>query len=1585
MKKLYNLLAVLMIFWSTANISAQCLTAPFTESFDTGLQPNCVLISATSGGPWDFNGIFWNTSGCSTAPTDHTGNNGDFASMDHSGTDVGVIMELDTIDVSSLTNPYLEFYYFMCGVGYSPVNILAVETFDGTGWVGVDTIQQGTSGWQLFAYDLSSNTFGTNFLKVRFRAESGGSGIDFYGDQAIDDISISELPSCFKPLSLTASNVTSTSLDLGWTDPNSASNFEIEYDTAGFVQGTATATIVTANPTSITGLTPNTQYDFYVRAICGAADTSAWSSAGSFRTSCSPFTATYSQNFDGTIDPAIDACWSVLNTTTSTGWVETENSTSDPQRSAPNAIEFYNAGASTGNLLLVSPRFSDLDNTKQIRFWLQDEGSTAYTSDLIVGTMSDPLVDTTFEPYDTIPNAFFAFNTWTEFTINFSNLTNGDKHVAFRHGLNGTFDYIFMDDFVYELAPSCPTPSFLAADTITSSSAYLAWTENGSATTWEIEWDTAGFAQGTGNTVITTNNPFQITGLNPATAYDFYVRSICGVNDTSAWSNVATFNSAIQGPQGFTCTVGAPSIIFVDDFESNSGWTGNIGTGTTASNWNFRSGGTGSTGTGPNGAHSGTQYVYVETSGAGVGDTASFISPAISLVSGSGSAELSFWVHAIGAQIGTLNVDVATSITGPYTTLFSYSGAIQAAQADPFMNVGVNLDAYVGQTIYVRYNYITNGSFAGDIAIDLMEISTCTNCPSPSNLNVNTGLTTADLGWTENGSATTWEIEWDTAGFTQGTGTNVVVTSNPYSLTGLTSNSSYEYYVRSICGPGDTSLWSVVGSFNTLIGLPFNEDWETTPYPWSSTATGNPQWLFGGTTGSTGTGPAADHTTGTGTFSFLETSGGSLGNTDTLISNEIITGAGDSLLEFSFWYHMHGSSMGDLQAWIFGRANGPTLMTTISGQQQVNQTDPWLNFTSLLSGYENDTVRIVFVGVRGSSFTSDMGVDDISLDLPPADNLAVTAITSPGGSCGLTSTETVTITINNLGSATQTGFDVAYQLNGVAITPETFTGSIGAGQSATYSFTTTADLSVAGPYTIQAYTQLVGDADPTNDSSAINLNSVASATLPYAESFESGAAGWLVEGTTTFALGAPAGTIIDTASDGTQAWVTNLTGNYNVNESGWVSSPCFDFSSMIEPVIELDIWYDAETSWDGAVMQASIDGGSTWFKIGADGDTVNWYNDNTISGLANIEPSQEGWTGSPGSLGWLNAKRELDTLAGQPSVRLRVAFGSDGSVVNEGFAFDNVRIFDNFVPPVIPYYPIGTINTVDANGVADSLNVRVMTSGTVAGVDLDGNNGLNFYIIDMSSGFQEGISVFNFNDVSNYVVNEGDSIMIIGDVDQFNGQQQIFVDSILLISSGAFLPSPRLVTNLDETTEANLIELRDLRLLDGSQTFSYNMDATNGTDTITIRVDSDTDVNDSLNINPWVAGDTICSIIGVGGQFDNSSPYTSGYQIFPMRFSDIDTATCQITSITEVQGAAGRLSIYPNPTNDVVTITANGMRTNNARLMVRDITGKIIFEERLNSGSGFTQTLDFSDRANGVYFITIIDGDDLIHEKLIKN
>ena len=194
-------------------------------------------------------------------------------------------------------------------------------------------------------------------------------------------------------------------------------------------------------------------------------------------------------------------------------------------------------------------------------------------------------------------------------------------------------------------------------------------------------------------------------------------------------------------------------------------------------------------------------------------------------------------------------------------------------------------------------------------------------------------------------------------------------------------------------------------------------------------------------------------------------------------------------------------------------------------------------------------------------------------------------------------------------------------------------------------------------------------------------------SFPYSESFEGGPGFWAVgtnNGTSTWALGTPATTNIVGASDGTQAWCTNLTGDYAPDEQSFVQSPCFDFTGFTcDPIIQLDINYHAEDGWDGAILQSSIDGGASWQTVGALADPGNWYSDPNLREITWADPADIGWSGDnvgiPNSGGWITASHELNGLAGQTQVNLRIAFGSDGSIQREGFAFDNVRIMDGDV------------------------------------------------------------------------------------------------------------------------------------------------------------------------------------------------------------------------------------------------------------------------------------------------------------------
>ncbi len=208
------------------------------------------------------------------------------------------------------------------------------------------------------------------------------------------------------------------------------------------------------------------------------------------------------------------------------------------------------------------------------------------------------------------------------------------------------------------------------------------------------------------------------------------------------------------------------------------------------------------------------------------------------------------------------------------------------------------------------------------------------------------------------------------------------------------------------------------------------------------------------------------------------------------------------------------------------------------------------------------------------------------------------------------------------------------------------------------------------------------------------------------------------------------------------------------------------------------------------------------------------------------------------------------------------------------------------------FYPIADINNDDANGVPDSIGNVYWTKGVVLGIDFDGNAGLSFTLWD-----NEGINIFNFIDVSDYVVTEGDSLMVRGEIDFFNGLTEVFVDSIKVINSGNPLPSPMLVAAPSQMTESEPIKINNVQVIDAGQWPSGGSSnvrlLTCLGDTIVMRIDSDTDINDN-----WPTAPTgLFNVTGIGGQFDNSAPYLDNYQIFPVYFTDIDTTSMPTPSL----------------------------------------------------------------------------------------
>ena len=134
-------------------------------------------------------------------------------------------------------------------------------------------------------------------------------------------------------------------------------------------------------------------------------------------------------------------------------------------------------------------------------------------------------------------------------------------------------------------------------------------------------------------------------------------------------------------------------------------------------------------------------------------------------------------------------------------------------------------------------------------------------------------------------------------------------------------------------------------------------------------------YLMQGPTGSVNTGPPGDHTTGNGIYFYVESSNPNFPNKVFIVYTPTFDISATPGKVLSFWYHMYGTAMGDLEIGVLDSA-GYTALDTISG----NQGNQWhLAYYPITS---TTPFKIKFKAITGSSYTSDISIDDIMISDP---------------------------------------------------------------------------------------------------------------------------------------------------------------------------------------------------------------------------------------------------------------------------------------------------------------------------------------------------------------------------------------------------------------------------------------------------------------------------------------------------------------------------------------------------------------------------------------------------------------------------
>lgn len=417
-------------------------------------------------------------------------------------------------------------------------------------FVSVYTCTQTTTKTPVEYAFNQANVSGTNYY-IAFRY-TGGSNNNYYA--AIDNVMVSELPSCPKPTAITVGTVTETTAQVSWTAGGSETEWEVSY-TIGDQTITETTT---ENPYTITGLSASTHYvlPFSVKAICSATDESEVASTElSINTVCGLAAVPFAENFDTYTSTTTQSsmvmplCWNRKYTGTSTSYGAGIYNGSSYAVSSPNSLRLYNyysTSTSYGDIYAVMPMLDAQLNTLMISFDAKKYSATStYNSHFDVGVVTDAANPdasfTTVEAFDAIQEH------GGRITVSLANYDGPAGYIAFRStkerpaGATSTYTYVFIDNILVEVIPTCFVPSSLTVSEVTDHTAAVNWADSYDQAAYAVEYMAEGDATWTSVSVDTTYA--LLNNLQASTNYTVRVKAVCGTEDESEYTDEVEFTT----------------------------------------------------------------------------------------------------------------------------------------------------------------------------------------------------------------------------------------------------------------------------------------------------------------------------------------------------------------------------------------------------------------------------------------------------------------------------------------------------------------------------------------------------------------------------------------------------------------------------------------------------------------------------------------------------------------------------------------------------------------------------------------------------------------------------------------------------------------------------------------------------------------------------------------------------------------------------------------------------------------------------------------------------------------------------------
>ena len=774
------------------------------------------------------------------------------------------------IDVTAHPMNTLQVEFFASRAGTYPFNFevgVMTDSSNASTFVPIQSFAiPTTEPAQTYSYynvDFSSYTGNGRFIAFRMQKPASSYLLGY-----IDDVTISTIPNCPRPIYVNISEVTHQSATVSWQPMGSESVWELVVMPHGVPVNENIAITASDSFYTVTGLTPSTDYDVYVRANCGN-EVSIWSGVESFTTRCVPVdTLPFTENFDSY--PAATAAASGVIPSC---WLRNTNYTTSPypyiyssqHASGTGSLYFY---ATSAYYSLAATPLLDLSGYNAGELMLSfkglKSGSTAGYGRIQVGVMTDPADLSTFTLLrDINSNEYDNLGAWRDFHVLLPDHYATPISLAFYMPTASGTHYSYVEDVVLDYANICMPAEDVRVKNITGTSAQLVWRNPlPESNQYTIEYTVSG--QNNWSTPVqVSGSSYSLYNLEPSTSYDVRITPICIVGTPTPV--VYTFSTICLIPEHLQVGTGTTSSVYVPMYTAYK--------------------------------HSYSQQLYRAVED--LQNTPMTIDALAFQYSGTGSvmrnvdiylmettaADISAWLDITSAQkVFSGDVELLPDmsdggwVTISLDTTFNYNGlanllvavhnhnpnAINTVTTDKsfLCHTASNMTRYLSNTGTTTYDPLNVSSLTAGTAtnrpnIRFIHCNTSSTCAPPT-------LTVTDvvddhvlLEWHPGYQETRWELEYKAASSPTWISEGILTTTT-HTISNLLPNTDYQVRLRSVCT--DTSAW-VTELFHTtcspLATVPFSEGFEnstgsgdghfvpcwvtqtnsTTSYPYTSNST----------------------------------------------------------------------------------------------------------------------------------------------------------------------------------------------------------------------------------------------------------------------------------------------------------------------------------------------------------------------------------------------------------------------------------------------------------------------------------------------------------------------------------------------------------------------------------------------------------------------------------------------------------------------------------------------------------------------------------------------------------------------------